>query len=197
MPDPPGETGVPISPLESQIRELFGRVAYSHKTHEKAADLLQARLHRLKTAEIVLSAITTTGLLATIFAQHDAARYTAIIAALFSTAVLALTTYTKDFDLGSKSQAHTETATRLWDIRESYLSLLGDLRSGALDEATARERRDQLQGSLGIVYRSAQRTSQKAYTEAQKALQVREDLTFSDAEIDSLLPSALRHGDAT
>lgn len=179
-------------PLEAQLRECFGRVAYSHKTHEKSADLLQARLHRLKTAEIVLSAITTTGLITALSTAPEAARYAAGVTAVFSAALFALATYTKDFDLGAKSQSHKDAADGLWDIREAFLSLLTDARSGRLDDATACERRDQLQGDLAVAYRSAPRTFPKAYAEAQKALQVSEDLTFSDDEIDALLPAALR-----
>ncbi len=178
--------------LEAQLRECFGRVAYSHKTHEKSADLLQARLHCLKAAQIILSAITTTGLLTAIFTGPETARCAAAVTAIFSTALFALTTYTKDFDLGSKSQSHKDAADRLWVIREAFLSLLTDARSGGMDDASARERRDRLQDDLSVAYRSAPRTFPKAYAEAQKALRVSEDLTFSDKEIDALLPAALR-----
>jgi hypothetical protein len=112
--------------LEAQLRDCFGRVAYSHKTHEKSADLLQAKLHRLKTAEIILSAITTTGLITVLFTAPDAARCAAGVTAVFSAALFALTTYTKDFDLGAKSQAHKDAADNLWVIREAFLSLLTD-----------------------------------------------------------------------
>lgn len=49
--------------LESQIRELYGRVVYTHKTHEKCADVLKNRSDGLKLAEILLSAATTTSVL--------------------------------------------------------------------------------------------------------------------------------------
>jgi hypothetical protein len=34
--------------LEGQLRECFGRVVYSHKAHEKCADILLSRLDRIK-----------------------------------------------------------------------------------------------------------------------------------------------------
>src|SRR5690606_35598909 len=43
--------------LEAQMRECFGRVVYSTKTHEKCADLCMGRLQWVKIAQIVLSAI--------------------------------------------------------------------------------------------------------------------------------------------
>ena len=36
-----------IQILEGQLRECFGRVVYSHKTHEKCADILLKRLSRM------------------------------------------------------------------------------------------------------------------------------------------------------
>ena len=56
-----------ITVLESQIRECYGRVVWTHKTHEKCADIYAAQLKALKTTEIVLSALTTTSLLTSIF----------------------------------------------------------------------------------------------------------------------------------
>ena len=40
--------------LESQIRECFGRVVWTHKTHEKCSDIYAEQLKSLKTKEILL-----------------------------------------------------------------------------------------------------------------------------------------------
>ncbi|WP_375143992.1 hypothetical protein [Bradyrhizobium sp. Ash2021] len=42
------------------------------------------------------------------------------------------------------------------------------------------------------IYRSAPHTDGKAYGQAQDALQNREDLTFTDSEIDAFLPGPLK-----
>ncbi|WP_415059292.1 hypothetical protein, partial [Haliea salexigens] len=34
--------------LEGQLRECYGRVVYSHKTHEKCSDILLSRLSTIK-----------------------------------------------------------------------------------------------------------------------------------------------------
>ena len=52
--------------IEGQVRECYGRVVYSHKTHEKCADILLGRLGTIKLCQIVLSSITTAGFIATI-----------------------------------------------------------------------------------------------------------------------------------
>ncbi len=43
-----------------------------------------------------------------------------------------------------------------------------------------------------IIYIGSPRTLGKAYNEASKALKSMEEMTFSDAEIDSFLPKELR-----
>src|SRR5713226_7129168 len=53
--------------LEGQLRESYGRVVYSHKTHEKCADILLTRWGRIKFLQIALSALTTAGFVGTVF----------------------------------------------------------------------------------------------------------------------------------
>jgi hypothetical protein len=54
------------------------------------------------------------------------------------------------------------------------------------------EERDALTKQLASAYASAPATNSEAYKKAQEALKVKEDLTFSDAEIDAFLPKELR-----
>jgi hypothetical protein len=190
MAQPTRPDSLPV--LESQIRECYGRVVYSHKTHEKCSDIYLKRLSATKITQIILAALTTGGLLTVMFGQPDTSRLAAFVAALTSTVLLALNAYTKDVDPGATAQQHKETADRLWLLRESYLSLLADMRSGAVDDKEVRIRRDNLQADLAKAYESAPRTSPRAYAAASKALKVSEDLTFSDAEIDQFLPAPLR-----
>lgn len=178
--------------LEAQIRECFGRVVYSHKTHEKDADICLTRLALIKRWQIILSAVTTGGLLAVVFGPDERVPLAAGIAALVSTALLALNAYTKENDLGQIAQKHKDAADKLWIVRESYLSLLTDMRADAVTSEVARIRRDELQSTLAAVYAAAPRTSPKAYMEASRALKLREDLTFSDEEIDQFVPPKLR-----
>lgn len=90
------------------------------------------------------------------------------------------------------AEKHADAAVDLWDIRECYLSLLTDIRSGHLEDSKVRECRDALQERLSEIYRGSPRTIVKAYREATKALKQLEELTFSDEEIDGILPKSLR-----
>ena len=115
-------------PIESQVRECYGRVVYSHKTHEKRADVLLKRLGIIKLLQIVLSSISTAGFLTTLIGGAE--RIGSMIGASFSAILLCLTLYTKNYDLGELAQKHRRAAADLWFIREKYLSLITDLRTG-------------------------------------------------------------------
>ena len=189
----PNDDAGRIRILEAQLRECFGRVVYSHKTHEKCVDILLKRLQRIKLTQIVMSAITTAGFLTTILGgRYD--DWGAAIGGLFSVGLLALNSYTKDYDIGELAQKHKQAANNIWILREKYLSLLTDIRTGVASLDDFGSRRDALLEDLHGVYEGAPSTNFKAYTFAQKALQHSEDLTFSDAEIDAFLPNELRKG---
>lgn len=173
--------------IEAQIRECYGRVAYSHKTHEKCADILLKRNSRIKLWQIIFSSITTGGFVVTLIGDNKIA---GIIGALISSALLILNSYTKNYELTKIAEGHKTTAASLWSIRESYLSLLVDMPQMSIDEITSR--RDKLQEELASVYKCCPRTDVKGYTLAQTSLKYNEDLTFSDEEIDKLLPVKLR-----
>ncbi len=175
--------------VEGQLRECYGRVVYSHKAQEKCADILLLRLSRIKLWQIILSSITTGGFVAAFFGTGPVG---AAIGTVFSTALLALNAYTKDHDLGEIAQKHRQAAADLWLIREKYLSLLTDLRAGGESIGSIRSRRDSLLQELHGAYSGAPSTTVRAYREAQKALQQSEEMTFSEKEIDKLLPPELR-----
>lgn len=175
--------------LESQIRELYGRVVYTHKTHEKCADVLKNRSDGLKLAEILLSAATTTSVLVILLGDGKIFQF---IAALFSTALLALTLYSKDFNLLAIAEKHKQAALDILEIREQLLSLLVDIRIGNKEIKQLQQIRDELNEKLINTYRGAPKTINKAYQIASKALKENEEFTFSDPEIDKFLPESLR-----
>ncbi len=175
------------------MRECYGRVVYSHKAHEKRADILLSRLSTIKLWQIILSSITTAGFIAAIF---GAGAIGAVIGVLVSTMLLVLNAYTKNYDLGELAQKHRQAAADLWLIREKYLALITDLRVGKESLEKITSRRDELLKDLHGVYSGAPSTTCQAYKKAQEALQQCEEMTFSDAEIDALLPRELKRAAA-
>lgn len=100
--------------------------------------------------------------------------------------------YAKDVDPGQMAEKHKKTASALWDARESYFTPLVDLHDGASSADDVRKKRDELQVRLVEIYETTPRTSDAAYKDAGEGLKAREELTFSGAEIDALLPKTLR-----
>ena len=179
-----------IAILESQLRECYGRVVYTHKTHEKCADILLTRHNRIKLLQIALSALVTGGIFAILSNIFETA--SAVISAILSTALLVLNSYTKDYDLGEIAQKHRQAATDIWLIREKYLSLITDLLANTISVEDARDIRDNILSELHTAYTGAPSTNFEAYQKAQTALQNMEEMTFSNAEIDKFLPNELR-----
>jgi hypothetical protein len=175
--------------LEGQLRECYGRVVYSHKTHEKCSDLLLSRLSTIKLWQIILSALTTGGFLATFFGAGNIGTGIGVVV---STLLLVLNAYTKNYDLGELAQKHKQAANEIWLIRESYLSLLTDLAMGEKSIEQLQSERDSLLENLHSVYSGSPSTTFTAYKKAQDALKTKEDLTFSDEEIDAFLPKELK-----
>jgi len=98
----------------------------------------------------------------------------------------------KTFRFAEESDAHRGIASLLWDIRESYISLISDLMSGDIADDQARARRDELQEAARAAYADAPRTSSKAFTRAQDGLTHNEEMTFTPEKIDPFLPEVLR-----
>lgn len=173
--------------FEDQVRECFGRVVYTHKTHERMADQCADTLRRYKIAQITLSAVTSAGAVGVVVGDQAWVEIATVVVSFLTLFVAA---YLKNFDPGAIAQKHRDAAAQLWNVRECYLSLLTDL--PRLKHEAAVERRNELQKSLAALYASAPQTNGKAYREAQDRLKKLEDMTITDDEIDCFLPLSLK-----
>lgn len=173
--------------LESQIREAYGRVTYSQTCHDKFINRVVNLNDRIKVWQIILSAVTTSGFVVAIFSDDKVA---SILGALISLALLILNTYTKNFNLIETVQEHKVASDLLWKIREEYVSLLTDFE--LLDANEIMSKRDQLQERTAEVYSNSPGTDAKSYKAAHKALKTEEEQTFSEQEIDIMLPNSIR-----
>ncbi|MFE5309539.1 SLATT domain-containing protein [Isoptericola sp. NPDC056605] len=192
MTDEDAATAGPDRYLLAQVRESFGRVAYTHKTHEKQADICFAK-HRLQQGVLIaLTAISSGTFLVAVMSHFASTTVTSFVTSTVAVLVTWVTLGAKTFRFHEEAETHRDSAARLWDVRESYISLIADLMSGEISDADARARRDELQEAAREIYSGAPRTSSKAYYRAQDKLKNNEELTFSSRELDLLLPAALR-----
>lgn len=178
--------------LLAQVRESFGRVVYSHKAQEKQADICFTKHRWQQAALIALTAISSGTFLAAVLGTAIDPLLASLVTSFIALLVTATSLATKTFRFSDEADAHRDVATRLWDVRESYLSLISDLMSGGVSTQQARLRRDELQESTRETYESAPRTTNRAFRKARGKLKNNEELTFSAHEIDLFLPEALR-----
>jgi len=176
--------------LESQIRARFGDIVYTQKTHEKCADILLSRLHKLQMWKFVLSALTTGSLVGAIFANQ--VRWGTIVAGFASLALFVISNILKEEQLGEDASRHRATARMLWSVRESYLSLITDLYIGSVSRDDVQSKRDGLQEETGRIYSDALSTFAQGYEAARVALNVKGERSLSDDEINAFLPIPLQ-----
>lgn len=176
----------------AQVRESFGRVVYSHKTHEKQADICFTK-HRWQQGVLIgLTAVSSGTFLAAVVGLLGDPVLTSLATSSIALVVTWISLGAKTFRFADESDAHRGIASRLWDVRESYISLIADLMSGTVTDPEGRERRDELQEAARDAYSDAPRTSSKAFARARDGLKNNEEMTFTPREIDLFLPEALR-----
>lgn len=189
-----------IKLLNSQIRNYYGNVFWTHKIHEKDADTFRAWNNILKIAQIVLSAFSTTGLVyimlgvdksTTVADNYLCIRAAAIISALLSALLVIVNSLSKGYDLGELSASHGATAVKLLDIREEYLSLLYDIKGRNVSVEIIQKRRDKLKENTLAIYANAHRTTSYGYKEAAKAIENGEPF-FTKDSLNKILPIDLQ-----
>ena len=162
--------------LLAQVRESFGRVVYSHKTHEKQADISFSRYKWQQATLIALTALSSGTFLTLVFGLFGNSTWSSLATSFCALLVSWMSLGAKTFKFDETSAAHRDIASKLWDIRESYISLIADMMSGE------------------DIYFTAPRTSGRAFTLAKDGLKNNEEMTFTAHEIDLFLPEALRLG---
>jgi len=177
------------SELLSVIREEFGRVAYTFKTHQKIIDRYNNQIKWQRRTNAFLLTVTAGGTIDILIRDQYVSK---IVTLLFSAMALFLAIYQLSMNTDRIVDQHRVTARSLWLVREEYIHLISDLKSQAISADLALKRRDELTLRTAYIYNSAPDTDSKAYMEAQKALKHNEELTFSLNEIDLLLPERLR-----
>lgn len=175
--------------LTDAIRDSFARTTYTHKTYEKQLEIQYKNLNWYRWIRFVVIAITATGAISVIFIDVYLAK---LLTALFAVISLFLTLY----GLGLKPEESVSelqrTARDLWYVREKYFHLIADIKSGAINDERAIKIRDELTEKLNEIHHDAPQTTSRAYKKAQEALKLKEEMTFTDTEIDNFLPAGLK-----
>lgn len=170
-------------------REMYGRVAYTHKTHEKDREICSRKARREKWTNVVIVGLTTIAAVAgAVFNDRCMFVVTSVLGA-FGTAFVV---YQLSFNACKMESDHRNAAKKLLSLRERYLMLIMKMMIDKSSLAELYSDLHALQVETSIVYENAPDTSAEAYAMAGSGLSECEELTFSEEEIDRLLPNSLR-----
>jgi hypothetical protein len=171
------------------VRELYGRVAWTHKTHEKDRETWSRRVCVTRWINVFLIGITS--VLASVGAISNN-QVIFIATSIFGAASTAFVIYQLSFNPEKIESSHRMVAKRLLYLRDPYLLLIQEAMSGRTSYDHLQIKLESLHRETTIVYEYAPDSSSKAYVSASEALKTSEELTFSSEEIDRLLPESLR-----
>ena len=187
--------------LEAQIRECFAKVAWTFTTFQEEINEMFVTNRRIFAWKTVLSAtaaassIVSIKLPTLIDCSNGGGGWvtniTSIALLICTVTVVALELIFKEAGLSEKIAQYTAVASKLWSVREDYISLLTDIRLPNASVEEIQKRRDVLQEKLSMIYKDVPRASEKAYEKATEKLHG-EESTLHEDEIDHLLPYALR-----
>lgn len=172
--------------LRNQIKESCGKVIYTYTAHHKLADRLEKENKYVKNTQIILTALSSCSFFASIITNKIMLTWVGGISAVLS---LCLNLYAKEYQIQNEVSQHRNAANRLWDIRESYVSLLVDF--DVLEDSEIQKRRNVLCERVSEVNNNYPATDAKSYRAAHRALQEEEEQTFKDNEVNSILPNGI------
>ncbi|WP_330638722.1 SLATT domain-containing protein [Romboutsia hominis] len=175
--------------LESQLRQLFASVVWTHKIQEKQADIYLKQYKCLEFWRILLSALTSSGIFAVIFVDE---LWLKLITAIVSAISLFISTYFKTYDLKLLQKEHKKSALALLELREELVSVLCDIKMNKYKEDELFKKRDDLIKKKIKIANNTLDASENAVNQASENLKKRKDNTYSDEEIDSFLPLLAR-----
>ena len=175
--------------LEDVVRDSYASVVWSHKIQEKQADIYAEKFKKMETVNIGAASLTSVGIVALIFTDP---LWLKLVSALISFATVYITAYFKSFDLQKFITSHKAAANKLIAVRDQYKVLLTEIQLKVDSVENLLARYKELVKKTDAIYLEAPTTTDEAVGKASKALKIKKDNTFTDAEIDSFLPLSLR-----
>lgn len=169
-------------------RELYGRVVYSHKTHEQEREIWGSKTSWTNIVNVLLTGLTT---LFAIISASLTPSWALIATAISAVATVIFVVWQSSFDPAGKENAQRTAAKELLWIREQLLLLIMDAHMPSVPDEKLQIELATINRELTAVYKFAPNTSSEAYARAEAMIK-RGHMTFSDEEIDGMLPTQLR-----
>lgn len=151
--------------LICQVSDAAGNVLYTYAAHWIIVNRLKSRQAGLKITQIVLTALSTGGFLASVISGIP---WLSWVGGLTSATALGLNLYSLNFNLPSDIKSHTDAANELWDVREAYKAIITDYEDMTNEEI--RSRRDELTQAVSRINKKYPGTDKRSFAEAQKTI---------------------------
>ena len=175
--------------LEDLVRTRYASVAWTHKIQEKQAEIYDKRYRILATVNIFAASITSAGIFSLIFTDQTWLKITSAVVSFVTIFISALL---KSFDLQSMAKANKATATKLVELRDELQTLILKIKMREQPVCSLTDEFEALQKRVHVVYSDASKTTDAAVKMAEEALKINGDNTFTDKEIDMMLPDTLK-----
>ena len=170
-------------------RQLYARAVWTHKVHEKDRELWTAKASTMNHISIYLACATT---IASVLSVAGASGWHTLLAtACLAAASTGFVLWQSILDPIGKENRHRTTAKELLCARESLFLLIVRCHIGADSVESLQNSLAAATRELTTIFRFAPDTSPEAKQLAGGALKAK-DNTFTEDEIDALLPSEFR-----
>lgn len=180
-------------PNLATVRHNYANAVFAHKVHEMAAERKLAKSTKYKWANVLV-----VGLVLGIFVYQATANNASPVLTYIGAGVTAgeifLLILSLTFNNEPEITSHKNTALKYMNLRDRYRSLISDMIGGAISARDAVKNRNDLLHEYQVISDLALATTKADYNMAMTELQLTSDgqNTWSDDQIDSLLPEALR-----
>ena len=165
-------------------------VVWSHKAHEKQADIYTKTKKAINIIKIVSSSLTAAGLLSIVFASDE--MWLKLFAAILSFVTLSLEAISKAFDYDSLILTHKNTAALLLELRDKYQMLIFQAKLEDADQPKIDAEFQKIERKKHEIYKTAPRTTDVAIKKAGIAINENKDNDYSISEINASLPDCIK-----
>lgn len=153
--------------LYEVIKDKYYNLFWTHKIHEKQADIYLEYNTINQWAEIGFAALTTCGI-GYIFANDSLLLKILTIASSFVTVLISA--IPKTFQFMDMSIAHKKTAKELVVLRDKMLFLIANMKSQSVSDEEARAEFKNISCKIDEAYKNAPTTTKKAVKKAAKEM---------------------------
>lgn len=175
--------------LEDIVRTQYANVFWSHKIQEKQAEIYEFRHKLFSWINIIFASLASAGIISIVFVDQFWIKLASAIVSFIATTFSALLA---TFDYKSLAKVNKSAATNLVCCRNNLFSLLGKIKLQQQPIQELYEEFEFQQEQLHKVYQNAPNTTNHAVKKAGKAIKDNKDGTYTDEEIDNILPDSLK-----